>query len=152
MVLEGWDSPKGAPVPKVFGPASPHPSSHKNAAGLENAGLSAVALGAGYSGYKGGGRDAGREEVMARAVGKGSDSLLLPQTPLPLGAGACSALQHFLPPLLGMPPPPPPGLTVDGGQEAQLGLWGLNYPQKAPRSISSLGLALGLVVLLSYLE
>lgn len=112
MVLEGWDSPKGAPVPKVFGPASPHPSSHRNAAGLENAGFSAGAQGAGYSGYKGGGRDAGREEVMAGAVGKGSDSLLLPQTPLPLGTGACSAFQHFLP-LLGMPPSP--GLTVDGG-------------------------------------
>lgn len=47
---------------------------------------------------------------------------------------------------------PPPGLTVDGGQEAQLGLWGLNSPQKAPPAISSLGLAFSLVVLVSYLE
>lgn len=104
LALEGWGSLKSAPVPKVFGLASPYPSSHRNVAGLENDGFSAVALGAGYSGYEGGGRDGGREEVMARAVGKGSDSLLLPQTLLQPGTGACSASQHFLP-LLGMPAP-----------------------------------------------
>jgi hypothetical protein len=52
-----------------------------------------------------GGRVRGREEVMAGAVGKGSDSLLLPQTPAHShwGHRAGSASLHFLP-LLGMTP------------------------------------------------
>ena len=109
-------------------------------AGLENAGFSVVAQGAGYSGHEGGGRDGGREEVMARAVGKGSDSLslLLLQTPLPLGTGACSASQYFLSLLVMLPPPR--GLTVGWGAGGTAGPVGTILPHKRPyQAISSLG-------------
>lgn len=80
--------------------------------GLENAGFSAAAQGAGYPGHEGGGRDGGREEVMDGAVGKGSDSLLLPQTPLPLGTGAALLLSTSCPSLAC--PTPRPDCGVGG--------------------------------------
>lgn len=64
-------------------PPAPPPTGMQ--ARLGNAGFSAAVQGAGYSGHEGGGRDGGREEVMAGAVGKGSDSLLQPQTPAATG-------------------------------------------------------------------
>lgn len=121
-------------------------------AGLENAGFSVVAQGAGYSGHEGGGRDGGREEVMARAVGKGSDSLslLLLQTPLPLGTGACSASQYFLSLLVMLPPPQRPDCWV-GGRRHSWACGDYTLPQKALPGHLLLGLAFGLVVL-AYLE
>lgn len=91
LALAGWGIPKGAPVPEAFGPASPSPPPTGMQAGLENAGFSAAAQGSGYPGHEGGGRDGGREEVTDGAVGKGSDSLLLPQTLLLLGTRVRSA-------------------------------------------------------------
>lgn len=69
--------------PSTQPPPTPPPTGMR--ARLGNAGFSAAAQGAGYSGLEGGGRDGGREEVMAGAMGKGSDSLLQPQTPAATG-------------------------------------------------------------------
>lgn len=64
---------------------------------------------------------------MAGAVGKGSDSLLLPQTPAATGdTEPALLLGHFLS-LLGVYTPTL-GLIVGGGQGAQPGLRGLNPP------------------------
>lgn len=61
LACTGWGGPKGTPVPKALGPASPTPPPTGMWARLGNAGFSAAAQGAGYSGREGGGRDGGRE-------------------------------------------------------------------------------------------
>lgn len=62
-----------------------------------------------------GGREGGREEVMAGAVGKGSDSLLLPQTPAATGDRSPLCFSA-------LPAPPwcahPQAQLWGGGQEA----------------------------------
>lgn len=58
-----------------------------------------------------------------------------PRHRLPLGTGACSASQHFLP-LLHVPTG---DLILGWGQEVQLGLWGLKSPQRLHQSAFSLG-------------
>lgn len=83
-------------------PPAPPPTGMQ--ARLGNAGFSAAVQGAGYSGHEGGGRDGGREEVMAGAVGRDQIASSSPRHRLPLGTGACSASQHFLP-LLDVPTP-----------------------------------------------
>lgn len=83
LAQAGWGSPRGAPVPKALGPTSPPPLLPQECGpGWGTLGsqqqprvLATLAM------REEGEMEGGREEVMAGAVGKGSDSLLLPQTP-----------------------------------------------------------------------
>ena len=108
LAQAGWGSPRGAPVPIALGPTPPpnptDPSSHRNVGRVGNAGFSAAVQGAGYPGHEGG-RDGGREGGRRSWPGQwGRDQIAssCPRHPPPLGTGARSASQHFLP-LLGVP-------------------------------------------------
>lgn len=73
-------------------------------------------------------------ERKGKSISKGdrSDSLLLPQTPAATGDRSLLCFSVL---------PAPPGLILGWEKEAQLGLPGLNSPQRAPLGHLPLGLA-----------
>lgn len=142
MALAGWGIPKSAPVPKAFGPASPHPLLPQECSlgwrmlgsQLQSRVLATLAM-----------REEGEMEGGRRSwTGQwGRDQI----------ASSCPRHRcHWGQELLcfsALPAPPwhapPLGLIVEWGQAAQLGLWGLNSPlPKIPLGHLLLGLAFGL--------